>query len=181
MGQRIVKFHVDVVNKDCEWLKVLSGTTVGYRRIIRFPSVGTQSLRLVIDKSRSDPLVAFLGLYVDTVLVIRNTRSNRTTNLSSYTNFNGSQVLHQIVKSRDDGDDASAGNAPSIKAISERFVNTTYGFFLGKRVAYPIVANYVRNTWGKFRSSYARAMIELRANMELRDNIVAAMPKITGE
>ncbi|GKC85935.1 putative reverse transcriptase domain-containing protein [Tanacetum coccineum] len=29
------------------------------------------------------------------------------------------------------------------------------------------------------RSSYARAMIELRADVELRDNIVAAMPKIT--
>ncbi|GKF72432.1 hypothetical protein Tco_0208546, partial [Tanacetum coccineum] len=35
----------------------------------------------------------------------------------------------------------------SIRAISERFVNTAYGFFLGKRVAYPVVANYVRNTW----------------------------------
>ncbi|GKA36621.1 alpha-L-fucosidase 1 [Tanacetum coccineum] len=99
MGQRIVKFHVDAVNKDGEWSKVLSGTTVGYRRLIRFPSVKTQSLRLVIDKSRSDPLVAFLGLYVDTVSVIRNTKSNRTTNSSSYTNFNGSQVLHQIVAS----------------------------------------------------------------------------------
>ncbi|GKE63999.1 putative reverse transcriptase domain-containing protein, partial [Tanacetum coccineum] len=30
----------------------------------------------------------------------------------------------------------------SIRAISERFVNTAYGFFLGKRVAYPVVANY---------------------------------------
>ncbi|GKC75795.1 hypothetical protein Tco_1126569 [Tanacetum coccineum] len=38
----------------------------------------------------------------------------------------------------------------SIRAISERFANTAYGFFLGKRVAYPIVANYVRNTWGKY-------------------------------
>nr|GEX36889.1 reverse transcriptase domain-containing protein [Tanacetum cinerariifolium] len=35
----------------------------------------------------------------------------------------------------------------SIRAISERFVNIAYGFFLGKRVAYPVVANYVRNTW----------------------------------
>ncbi|GJT64350.1 zf-BED domain-containing protein [Tanacetum coccineum] len=37
-----------------------------------------------------------------------------------------------------------------IRAISELFVNTTYGFFLGKRVAYSVVANYVRNTWGKY-------------------------------
>ncbi|GJZ34209.1 hypothetical protein Tco_0579645 [Tanacetum coccineum] len=38
----------------------------------------------------------------------------------------------------------------SIRAISERFANAAYGFFLGKRVAYLIVANYVRNTWGKY-------------------------------
>ncbi|GJV10410.1 putative reverse transcriptase domain-containing protein, partial [Tanacetum coccineum] len=34
-------------------------------------------------------------------------------------------------------------------------------------------------SWG--RSSYARAMIELRADVELKDNIVVAMPKIKGE
>ncbi|GJX01596.1 RNA-directed DNA polymerase, eukaryota [Tanacetum coccineum] len=135
-------------------------------------------------------------------------------------------------------------SAESIRAISERFVNTAYGFFLGKRVAYPVVANYVRNTWGKFglvksmlnsstglfffqfsstdglnlmlengpcddglsaiatklgtplmldsytsdmclqswgRSSYAKVMIELRADVELKDSIVVAMPKIMGE
>ncbi|GJR73272.1 hypothetical protein Tco_0085637 [Tanacetum coccineum] len=51
----------------------------------------------------------------------------------------------------------SAGNGTnvaipleSIRAISERFVNTTYGFFLRKRVTYLLVANYVRNTWGKY-------------------------------
>ncbi|GKD39197.1 putative reverse transcriptase domain-containing protein, partial [Tanacetum coccineum] len=34
-------------------------------------------------------------------------------------------------------------------------------------------------SWG--RSSYARAMIKLRADVELKDNIVVAMPKIKGE
>ncbi|GJS78435.1 beta-caryophyllene synthase [Tanacetum coccineum] len=38
----------------------------------------------------------------------------------------------------------------SIRAISDQFANTTYGFFLGKHVAYLVVANYVRNTWGKY-------------------------------
>ncbi|GJZ70610.1 cytokinin dehydrogenase 3-like protein, partial [Tanacetum coccineum] len=173
----------------------------------------------------------------------------------------------------------------SIRTISDRFANTVYGFFLGKRVAYPVVANYVRNIWGKFgllrsmfsastglfsfqfssmdgldamlengprfirnnplilkkwhpdenllkedvstvpvwvklhgvpitafnndglsviatklgtplmldsytsdmcmqswgRSSYARVMIELRADVELKDNIVVAIPRIKGE
>ncbi|GJY46047.1 zinc finger, CCHC-type containing protein [Tanacetum coccineum] len=148
--------------------------------------------------------------------------------------------------------------ANSIRAINERFANTAYGFFLGKKVAYPVVANYVRNTWDAMlengpwfirnnplnlkkwhpdenlmkedistilvwvklhgvpvtafnedglsaittklgtllmldsytsdmcmqswvRSSYARAMIEIRADVELKDNIVVAMPKITRE
>nr|GEY34197.1 MLP-like protein 43 [Tanacetum cinerariifolium] len=34
----------------------------------------------------------------------------------------------------------------SIPAISKCFANTAYGFFLEKKVAYPVVANYVRNT-----------------------------------
>nr|GEY19323.1 hypothetical protein [Tanacetum cinerariifolium] len=38
----------------------------------------------------------------------------------------------------------------SIRAISEWCTNTAYDFFLRKHVAYPIVANYVWNTWGKY-------------------------------
>ncbi|GJS23979.1 putative ribonuclease H-like domain-containing protein, partial [Tanacetum coccineum] len=136
----------------------------------------------------------------------------------------------------------------SIRAISERFATTAYGFFLGKRVAYPVVANYVRNTssiyelvksmlkssnslsffhinsedgleamlengpwfirnnsfilkkleskgtpmmldsytsdmciqsWG--RSSYARAMIEVRPDEELKDTVMVVMPKLVGK
>nr|GEW17675.1 hypothetical protein [Tanacetum cinerariifolium] len=67
----------------------------------------------------------------------------------------------------------------SIRAINERFTNTVYSFFLGKRVAYPVVANYVWNTWG--RSRYARALTEVRADVGLKDNIVVAMPKLVEE
>ncbi|GJT97913.1 retrotransposon protein, putative, ty1-copia subclass [Tanacetum coccineum] len=38
----------------------------------------------------------------------------------------------------------------SVRAICARFANTVSGFFLGKHVAYPVVANYVQNTWGKY-------------------------------
>ncbi|GKB58985.1 hypothetical protein Tco_0915171 [Tanacetum coccineum] len=56
----------------------------------------------------------------------------------------------------------------SIRAISERFENTDYGFFLGKRWLIPL-------------SSYARAMIELSSDVELKDIIMVAMPKLVGE
>ncbi|GJX78326.1 hypothetical protein Tco_0325137 [Tanacetum coccineum] len=40
-------------------------------------------------------------------------------------------------------------------------------------------ADMCMQSWG--RSSYARVMIELRADVELKDNIIVAMPKITRE
>ncbi|GKC49942.1 zinc finger, CCHC-type containing protein [Tanacetum coccineum] len=36
----------------------------------------------------------------------------------------------------------------SIRAISDRFANTAYGFFLGKRVAYHVAANYISSMDG---------------------------------
>ncbi|GJR13297.1 hypothetical protein Tco_0795949 [Tanacetum coccineum] len=44
---------------------------------------------------------------------------------------------------------SSTGNALGHGKSSYANV-TAYGFFLRKRVAYPAVANYVRNTWGKY-------------------------------
>lgn len=64
MGQRVIKFHLDILSEG-EWQMVTNGTTVGYRRLMRFSSVKSQWLRLVIDESRADPLIAFLGIYLD--------------------------------------------------------------------------------------------------------------------
>ncbi|GJR27448.1 retrotransposon protein, putative, ty1-copia subclass [Tanacetum coccineum] len=140
---------------------------------------------------------------------------------SSYANVTGKPSgkkvnIHTMFTLGGNGIDVVI-SVESIRAISERFANTSYGFFLGKRVAYPVVANYARNTWGKYglvrsiedglsaiatklgtplmldsytsdmcmqswgRSSYARVMIELRTDMDLKDNTVVAMPKITRE
>nr|XP_043639249.1 uncharacterized protein LOC122610319 [Erigeron canadensis] len=38
----------------------------------------------------------------------------------------------------------------AVEQVNNRFANTLYGYFLGNRLAYPIVENYVKNTWGKF-------------------------------
>ncbi|GKC12665.1 ribonuclease H-like domain, reverse transcriptase, RNA-dependent DNA polymerase, partial [Tanacetum coccineum] len=107
----------------------------------------------------------------------------------------------------------------SIRAVSDRFANSAYGFFLGKQVAYPfssmddlnsILENgpwFIRShpiilkkwnpdvnllkedvgnvpVWAKLHvslSSYARVMIELRVDVELKDTIVLAMPKSNEE
>ncbi|GKA23023.1 late embryogenesis abundant protein, LEA-14 [Tanacetum coccineum] len=74
---------------------------------------------------------------------------------SSYANFTGKPSgkkldIYTLFTPGGNGIDVVVP-VECIRAISERFANTTYGFFLGRRVAYLFVANYVRNTWGKYR------------------------------
>ncbi|CAA6655543.1 unnamed protein product [Spirodela intermedia] len=64
MGQRISSFHVDAI-VDGAWETIAYGTTVGYKRLLRLPLVESQYLRLVIDGARADPLVSYMGIYLD--------------------------------------------------------------------------------------------------------------------
>ncbi|GJT15753.1 zinc knuckle CX2CX4HX4C containing protein [Tanacetum coccineum] len=38
----------------------------------------------------------------------------------------------------------------AVEEVSSRFANTLYGYFIGKRLAFPLVENYVKNTWAKY-------------------------------
>ncbi|HUI30280.1 MAG TPA: alpha-L-fucosidase [Candidatus Acidoferrales bacterium] len=62
IGQRIEKFRIDYWDGE-SWNKLVEGTTVGYKRLLRFDPVNTSRVRLVIEKSRSNPSLANLGLY----------------------------------------------------------------------------------------------------------------------
>lgn len=88
MGQRIMKFHVDILTEEGDWKTITKGTTVGYQRLLRFLTVESKMLRFVIDKSRADPLISYLGPYLDTYSLVN---SKYNTNSSSY--LNGSQVI----------------------------------------------------------------------------------------
>ncbi|GJS72429.1 hypothetical protein Tco_0705270 [Tanacetum coccineum] len=38
----------------------------------------------------------------------------------------------------------------AMESIKNRYVNSLVGYFVGKSLAFPVVQNYVNNTWGKF-------------------------------
>nr|GEW46639.1 hypothetical protein [Tanacetum cinerariifolium] len=38
----------------------------------------------------------------------------------------------------------------AVESVNARFVNTLYGYFIGDRLAFPLVENYVKNTWAKY-------------------------------
>ncbi|WP_443944413.1 alpha-L-fucosidase [Pedobacter sp. AW1-32] len=61
-GQRVEKFAAEYLDGQ-EWKKFASGTTIGFKRIIRFDSVTAQKVRLRITSSRKNPLLSEFGLY----------------------------------------------------------------------------------------------------------------------
>ena len=38
----------------------------------------------------------------------------------------------------------------AVDEVSHRFANTLFGYFIGKHITFPIVENYVKNTWPKY-------------------------------
>ena len=62
IGQRIEKFSLDYW-EDKQWKKATEGTTVGYKRLVRFAPVTAKKVRLNIEASRLNPTLAEIGLY----------------------------------------------------------------------------------------------------------------------
>jgi len=61
-GQRVEGFKVEA-KKGEEWFTVASGTTIGYKRLIRFPAVISDEIRLSVTASRSRPNISTFALY----------------------------------------------------------------------------------------------------------------------
>jgi alpha-L-fucosidase len=61
-GQRIESFSVEV-KKDNEWVNVGEGTTVGYKRLLRFPQTVADSVRVTILGARGTANVSAVGAF----------------------------------------------------------------------------------------------------------------------
>jgi len=62
VGQRIEEFVLEYWNGR-EWSRFSGGTTVGYKRLLRFPEVTAEKVRLVIHRSRLSPTLSDFGLF----------------------------------------------------------------------------------------------------------------------
>lgn len=62
IGQRIEKFILEYKDGN-EWKKAIEGTTVGYKRLLRFKPVIAKKVRLRILSSRLNPTISEMGLY----------------------------------------------------------------------------------------------------------------------
>jgi alpha-L-fucosidase len=64
VGQRVEKFVLEYWDKT-QWKKVTEGTTIGFKRLLEFPTVKASKVRLRIVSARLQPTLAEMGLYFD--------------------------------------------------------------------------------------------------------------------
>lgn len=62
IGQRIEKFTFQYWD-GTNWLDIVSGTTVGFKRLIKFKEITANRVRLKIEQSRLNPTISELGLF----------------------------------------------------------------------------------------------------------------------
>lgn len=67
-GQRVEKFKMEA-KVDGEWKLIAEGTTIGYKRLLRFDEITAKQIRLVISKARKNPQIAEIGLYKSAKIV----------------------------------------------------------------------------------------------------------------
>jgi alpha-L-fucosidase len=61
-GQRVKEFTLEAL-VDNEWKQIASQTTIGNKRILRFPNVTTSQFRMNIKDSKACPVISNIGVY----------------------------------------------------------------------------------------------------------------------
>ena len=62
LGQRVKTFMVEAL-VDGNWKELEKATTIGYKRILRFPSIKATKVRFNITDSKSCPVISNIGIY----------------------------------------------------------------------------------------------------------------------
>lgn len=64
LGQRIARFTAEYQTADGRWIPFAEGTTVGYKRILRFAPVEARTIRIRIDEAFAAPTVNRIALFL---------------------------------------------------------------------------------------------------------------------
>jgi alpha-L-fucosidase len=107
LGQRVKSFTVEAFT-DGTWKELVKGTTIGYKRILRFPAVEATKVRFSITGSKACPVISNIGIYNAPVFlnppsIIRN--QSRTITITTndvgpyfYYTLDGSEPTQQSKK-----------------------------------------------------------------------------------
>jgi len=62
LGQRVESFTIEIAKGD-KWERVAAGTTIGYKRILTFPKVQSNRIRVTILRSRACPVISTVSVF----------------------------------------------------------------------------------------------------------------------
>ena len=62
-GQRVEGFSIEIPDEEGEWKTIFSGTTIGYKRLIRIPDTKAKIIRVRIDSCRLPANIKTIGAY----------------------------------------------------------------------------------------------------------------------
>lgn len=63
LGQRVKSFDLEVQQGSDSWEKIASGTTIGFKRILRLPDTRATRIRFTIHEAKGSPTISHLALY----------------------------------------------------------------------------------------------------------------------
>ena len=63
MSQRVETFAIDIKTSDASYTEIAVGTTIGYKKILNFAPIKTDTVRIRVTDSRVCPVLSFVGVY----------------------------------------------------------------------------------------------------------------------
>lgn len=69
LGQRVKSFTLEYL-KEGQWEKIAEETTIGYKRILRFPEVSTKTVRVNFHEAKAGPVISNIGIYFAKPLLV---------------------------------------------------------------------------------------------------------------
>lgn len=98
-GQRVEVHAVDAW-VDGAWKEVVAATTIGYKRILRFPDVTTNKIRVRIEESRLDAELSHVSVHLDIPPLKAPTVSRDRDGLVSIETVSGAQIRYTLDGSK---------------------------------------------------------------------------------
>jgi alpha-L-fucosidase len=105
LGQRVKKFKLEALVED-EWQLIATETTIGRKRILRFPNVTASKLRFTVEDAKASPVISNIEVYhAPKILVEPEIRRNKS-GLVSIKAFDEGLQIHYTL----DGTDPSVNS-----------------------------------------------------------------------
>lgn len=113
LGQRVREFTIDICNNN-EWKEIASETTIGRKRILRFPNVTGTKVRLNILDSKACPVISNVGVYKAPKILIEPTVHRSKEGMVNMSAFDSGLTIYYTL----DGSEPD----PSSKKYTQAFL-----------------------------------------------------------